>query len=251
MRRALVSSLFIVTAVLSACAASADQELDQVRTAIAKLLPGLKPEDVQVSPIPGLYEVRKGQDFGYVTADGHYLIQGDLIDMNTGASLTENRRMKERLAGIKELGADEAVVFAPKDEKDRKYDVTVFTDVDCGYCRKLHSQMAEYNARGIAVHYVFFPRSGPDTASFFKAEQVWCSKDRQQALTQAKQGEQLDAPTSCKNPVLKEYQLGERLGVNATPMIILPDGELVRGYVPPAALAQRLARGNWDNVKVN
>jgi thiol:disulfide interchange protein DsbC len=117
----------------------------------------------------------------------------------------------------------------------------VFTDIDCGYCRKLHSEMAQYNARGIGIRYLFYPRSGPNTESFSAAQAVWCSTDRKEALTQAKRGMHISAPTSCPNPVQQQYDAGEALGINATPMMVLPDGEIVRGYVPAPTLAQRLA----------
>lgn len=226
------------------CATAEDSELEKVRSKVEKALPGVSRADVQSSPIPGLYEVRKGHAFGYVSADGRYLIQGDLMDLESGEQLTEKRRMRDRLEVLATIGKDDVIAFGPK---DAKYEITVFTDIDCGYCRKLHREMADFNAKGIAVRYLFFPRSGPDTPSFHKAQAVWCSADRQKALTDAKMGLPLPTEdTSCKNPVLRHYQAGEQLGVNATPMIILPDGELVRGYVPATALVARLKAGDWN-----
>jgi thiol:disulfide interchange protein DsbC len=118
----------------------------------------------------------------------------------------------------------------------------VFTDIDCGYCRKLHAEMAQYNAQGIGIRYLFYPRSGPNTDSFAQAQQVWCSADRKEALTQAKRGVHINAPASCSNPVQAHYDAGDALGINATPMLVLQDGEIVRGYVPPASLAARIAQ---------
>ena len=130
------------------------------------------------------------------------------------------------------------LVFGPKDPK---YTVTVFTDVDCGYCRKLHSQIAEYNRLGIRVRYLFWPRSGPDTESWTKAEQVWCSANRGEALTRAKRGETLNAPTNCSGlPVAREYELGKEIGIRGTPAIVLGSGEMLPGYLPPAQLLQQL-----------
>ena len=131
----------------------------------------------------------------------------------------------------------QTLVFSPKDPK---YTISVFTDVDCGYCRKLHSQIAEYNRLGVRVRYLFFPRSGPDTESWHKAESVWCSADRNDALTRAKRGETLKAKPCGPTPVAKEHQLGEDIGVQGTPSIVLANGEMLPGYVPPAMLVDHL-----------
>jgi len=117
----------------------------------------------------------------------------------------------------------------------------VFTDLDCGYCRKLHSEMAKYNELGIRVRYLFFPREGPDTESWDKAVSVWCSANRNDALTRAKKGETIKAAKCKPNPVQRDYELGQDVGLRGTPAIVLPDGDLLPGYVPPAMLAQRLA----------
>jgi thiol:disulfide interchange protein DsbC len=215
-------------------------ELEALRDKINKKLPEIKREHINPSPIAGLYEIQRGHLFGYITADGHYLIQGDLVDVDQGEEITENHRRADRLAAIAAMG-DSYIEFAPKAPVQTKYTVTVFTDVDCGYCRKLHSEIAGYNAQGIAVRYLFFPRTGPNTPSYVKAEQVWCSEDRKEALTHAKKGEGLNAPAACPNPVLKEYELGVELGVRGTPALVLPNGDLFPGYVPPQQLAAMLS----------
>ena len=215
-------------------------QLDALRDLLVKKIPDLKRENIQPSPIPGVFEVQRGYLFGYVSADGRYLIQGDLVDMEKGEEITENRRRADRLAALKALG-NNYIEFAPTPPIATKYTINVFTDVDCGYCRKLHNDIAGYNAQGIAVRYLFFPRSGPNTESFYKAQAVWCSADRRDALTRAKRGETLAAGTKCENPVLREYKLGEDLGVHGTPAMVLPNGDLFPGYVPPTQLAALLA----------
>jgi len=121
----------------------------------------------------------------------------------------------------------------------------VFTDVDCGYCRKLHSQMSELNELGIRVRYLAYPRSGPDTPSWEKAEAVWCAKDRKDAITRAKKGEKIERDAACKDtPVAADYELGEEMGVRGTPAIITETGEYLGGYLPPPQLAKYL-----DHVK--
>lgn len=222
-----------------ACAQAGDPELEKVRKDVVERIPGITAESITPSSAPGLYQIQKGQDFGYVTADGRYMIFGDMVDLVTGEQITERLRGESRMAVLKQFGPDQVIEFAPK---DAKYFVTVFTDIDCGYCRKLHSEMKQYNEAGIGIRYLFFPRSGPNTPSFEEAKQVWCSADRRAALTQAKLGVHPKAAGTCANPVQQHYAAGESIGINATPTLILPDGEIVRGYVRAQPLAARLAQ---------
>ena len=229
------------------CVSAETPAVDKLRSKLAETMPDFKPDELRESEAPGLYEVRKGQTFGYITSDGKYLIQGDLINLDTGTQITEERRKTDRLKVLATLGPDNVIEFAPKNPTST---VTVFTDIDCGYCRKLHRELKDFHAQGIAVRYVFYPRSGPDTPSFAKAQEVWCAADRKDAMTKAKSGIPLDGNTVCpgSSSVARQYQTGDRLGINATPMIVLPDGDLVRGYVPASALAVRLAQGDWAGV---
>jgi len=222
-----------------ACAQAGDPELEKVRKDVVERIPGITPESITQSSAPGLYQIRKGQEFGYVTSDGRYMIFGDMIDLVTGEQITERLRGEARMAVLKQFGPDQVIEFAPK---DAKYFVTVFTDIDCGYCRKLHSEMKQYNEAGIGIRYLFYPRSGPNTPSFEQAKAVWCSADRRESLTQAKRGVHINAPTTCTNPVQEHYAAGEAIGINATPTLVLPDGEVVRGYVRAQPLAARLAQ---------
>jgi thiol:disulfide interchange protein DsbC len=224
----------------SAVAAKNPAELEGLRNRLAKKIPDIDRDDITATPIAGVYQVRRGHLFGYVSGDGRYLIQGDLVDIDTGEEITENFRRLDRLNALKSLG-NEYIEFAPAPPVETKYTVTVFTDIDCGYCRKLHNEMAAYNKNGIAMRYLFFPRSGPDTPSFEKAESVWCSEDRRDALTRAKRGEKVAASPDCKNPIGKEYQLGVELGVRGTPALVLPNGDLYPGYVPAQQLVSLLA----------
>jgi thiol:disulfide interchange protein DsbC len=223
----------------SVAAAAAPGSTDP-RVELASKLPGTKPDDLRASPIPGIYELSKGTDIAYVTDDGKYAISGDLYEMASNANLTEKTRRSERVKLLGGVPESQMVVFAPKDPK---YTVTVFTDVDCGYCRKLHSQMADYNRLGIKVRYLFYPRSGPNTESWEKAEQVWCSSNRGEALTRAKRDEEISAPKHCAgSPIAREYALGQDVGVRGTPAIVLDDGEMLPGYLPPAMLVQHLKK---------
>ncbi|MGQ0529616.1 MAG: DsbC family protein [Panacagrimonas sp.] len=215
-------------------------DMAALKARLAKTLPGVTVDAVRGTPMPGIYEVQSGLNFGYVTLDGRYLIDGDLNDLATNQRLTENNRRVARLKLMDSIGATQTIEYAPSNQP-AKYTVTVFTDVDCGYCRKLHQHIAEYNADGIAVRYVFYPRSGPDTPSFHKAEKVWCAKDRQAALTEAKLGAGYEGDRTCTNPVMDHLRLATQLGLRGTPAILLPDGEVVPGYQTPAELIKVLA----------
>lgn len=231
--------LFLIILIACAgCAQAGESQLEKVRKDVSARVPGITAEMITPSAAPGLYQVRKGSEFGYITSDGRYLITGDMIDLVTGEEISEAQRGEARRAVLTQFGPDEVIEFAPKDPK---YFITVFTDIDCGYCRKLHSEMKQYNDAGIGVRYLFFPRTGPNTPSFQQAQAVWCSADRRDALTKAKRGVHIATSEKCPNPVQRQYEAGDALGVNATPTLIMPGGEVVRGYVPAHALAVRLA----------
>jgi thiol:disulfide interchange protein DsbC len=205
--------------------------------AVAARIPGGKPEDLRGTPIPGIYELKRGAELVYVTADGKYGFAGDLYRLADSANLSDARRRELRLALLSPIPESSMVVFAPAAPK---YTITVFTDVDCTYCRALHRQIADYNRLGIKVRYLFYPRSGPNTESWSKAEQVWCSSDRRAALTAAKLGTPLKAGVCKPNPVADQYALGQSMGMSGTPGIITPRGDLLPGYAPPEEMLQIL-----------
>jgi thiol:disulfide interchange protein DsbC len=223
---------------LDARAAAADQSADP-RAALLKRLPaGSKLEDLRSSPIPGLYEFVQGADVSYLTADGKYFIDGNIYDMDSRENLTEVQRTRARLAMISAVPESQMLIFSPKNPQ---YTITVFTDVDCAYCRKLHSEMAQLNALGVRVRYMFYPRTGPNTESWKKAEAVWCSADRNAALTRAKLGAPVDTSKTCgATPVAREYALGQSIGVRGTPAIVTESGSYIDGYMPAAQLVQQL-----------
>lgn len=220
--------------------AAAAQPKTDPRVEIASRIPGTRPDELRPSPIPGIYELTRGTDIAYVSADGKYAITGDLYDLASNDDLTEKHRRDLRVKAIAAVPESQMVIFGPADPK---YTVTVFTDLDCPYCRKLHGQIAEYNRLGVRVRYLFYPRSGPNTLSWTKAEQVWCSTDRKDALTRAKLGQELKTKPCADNPVARTYALGKDFAIEGTPAIIMADGELLPGYVPPDVLVQHLKDG--------
>jgi thiol:disulfide interchange protein DsbC len=208
-----------------------------VRAEIARRL-DVRLEAVQPSPIPGLYEIRSGSEVGYVSVDGRFYVDGDIFDMQTKDNLTETRRQQGRLDLLSKVSDTDAIVFAPSGPI--RHTLTVFTDVDCTYCRRMHQEMAELNRLGIRVRYLMFPRNGPDSDSWHKAEAVLCSADRRDALTRAKRGENVKAP-DCKAPVAEQYALGNEMGIRGTPGIITDEGEYLAGYMPAARLLEYLS----------
>jgi thiol:disulfide interchange protein DsbC len=207
-----------------------------VNKVLSKLAPGKKPDRLEPSPVPGLYEVVYGPQVFYVSKDGRFVVDGDVVDVKQGKNLTEELRAAGRLKIIDSIDPANMIIYAPKHVK---HVVTVFTDVDCPYCRKMHSHIAEYNKYGIEVRYVAFPRTGVNTPSYFKAVSVWCAADRKKALTEAKLGEPVPM-RKCNSPVDHQLSLAGKLGITGTPTLILEDGSELPGYIPPKKLSQYL-----------
>jgi thiol:disulfide interchange protein DsbC len=239
MSRFIAALILFIGALGVAAAANTPEQSADPRIALLKLLPaGSKLEDLRPSPIAGIYEFAQGANVNYLTADGKYFIDGSLYDMKSRENLTEALRTRARLAMISAVPESQMLIFAPK---NTLYTITVFTDVDCAYCRKLHSEMAELNRLGVRVRYMFYPRTGPNTESWKKAEVVWCSADRNEALTRAKAGAQLDLTKVCPTtPVAREYELGQSIGVRGTPAILTENGDMIEGYMPPHELVQEI-----------
>ena len=198
--------------------------------------PDRTPDHVAETPLAGLYEVRFGSLVVYLSGDGRYMLQGDLVDLDTRRNLTDRVRQSVRAEAVGGLGEEGMIVFAPDTVK---HTVTVFTDVDCPYCVKLHRQMAGYNELGIKVRYTAFPRAGIPSPTYDKTVSVWCASDPHTAIGDAKMGRSVET-RSCDNPVREHYEVGRAVGVTGTPAIVLESGEIVPGYVPPEELAQML-----------
>ena len=220
----------------AAVAASA-QELTKEQ--LATRLNGIEASDITDAPIPGMYQVAVGANVAYVTKDGRYIIRGDIIDVETSANVSEETRARARATMLGTVDPASMIVFKPANGAV-KHTVTIFTDVDCGYCRQFHREIEKVTALGIEVHYLFYPRTGPNTESWTKAEEVWCAPDHNSALTRAKLGGSLPENHACANPVETHYDLGQRIGVRGTPAIFNEAGDLIGGYLPPATLAKVL-----------
>jgi thiol:disulfide interchange protein DsbC len=206
-----------------------------VRARVIAKLPGATPEDVAVSPIPGLYEVTMGGLIAYVSEDGKYLVSGNVYDLDSQMNLTASRRNAARAKALSAASENQMIVFGPQ---NAKMTVTVFTDIDCGFCRKFHSHIADMNKAGVRVRYMLYPRTGPGTESWKKAEQVWCAADRRDALTRAKRGEPVKAKACGDGAIKTQYELGSDLGVEGTPAIFTQTGDYIGGFLTPEELVQ-------------
>ncbi|MGH8234928.1 MAG: DsbC family protein [Rhodanobacteraceae bacterium] len=207
-----------------------------IAATVATMAPHARVQTIVPMPIAGLYQVVVQGQVLYMTGDGRYVIQGDAFDVATRTplnSLTLNRLRRDAIA---KLSPSQMIRFAPTNSK---YTVTVFTDIDCPYCRAFHANIAEINNLGIAVDYLFWPRTGLGTPSAQKAVDVWCAGDRQVALTQAFAGRTPRSET-CQSPVAHDFNLGVNLGVDGTPTIIADNGVVLGGYVDPQELLRRL-----------
>lgn len=231
---------WIILAIGMVTVAASAQEREQLsREELAAQFPGMDVKDIHEAALPGLYEVSMGSSVAYVSKDGRYVLQGDLYDLEENANLTEKRRSTAREAMLSRVDPATMIVFSPGADAV-KYTVTVFTDIDCGYCRQFHRDIDKVTAMGIEVHYLSYPRTGPDTESWAKAEKVWCAEDRKAALTDAKLGGHVPEETCESSPVASHYELGNDIGVRGTPSIFAANGEQLGGYVTPEQLLELL-----------
>lgn len=222
---------------MSMAAASRADGSSAAQARLAQQL-GISSTDVVVSPIPGLYRITIGPQVAYVSADGRYLVRGDIINLSNGDNLTTTERDAARLAYLKRFAPKDMIVFAPPHPQQT---ITVFTDIDCDYCRVLERDRPELNAMGIAVQYLFFPRDGLGSSAWQEAEDVWCASDRKAAFEAAMNGA-APKPAHCESTaVAAGYKFGQLLGLDGTPAILTDRGQLIVGYLPPADLAQILS----------
>ncbi|MFK5915517.1 MAG: DsbC family protein [Woeseiaceae bacterium] len=241
-RSSQIFSIFaLITIYVFSMPTFADNEaLETARKNIAKHFKGVNPVNITLSPVPGLYQVAMPPRFFYASADGRYIVDGDLIDIKKQNNITKAPRSKSVAAAINSMGEDSMIIFG----KDTlKHTITVFTDIDCGYCRKLHNEVKKYNDLGIRVRYMAYPRAGVGSTAFKKAEAVWCSKDRADAMTKSKNGASIKSE-ACKNPVAQQYALGNMIGIRGTPAIVLSDGTVLPGYIPAKRLSDALNKAN-------
>ncbi|EGM78650.1 protein-disulfide isomerase [Rheinheimera sp. A13L] len=228
------SYLAVMAAFLST-GLTAQVSLPEVNKAFSEV--GLNVKAVADSTVPGMLQVQTDKGLFFMSENKQYLFEGNIYDLKNKKLVNEDILKDIRKAGVKEFN-DSAIEFKAADEK---YVVHIFTDTSCGYCRKLHDEMADFNKAGITVRYLAFPRGGVQSATYDELQSIWCAKDTQQAMTDGKAGKAVKQ-ASCKNTVAQQYELGQSFGINGTPALILPDGRLIPGYQPAAALAATLSQ---------
>lgn len=237
MKTTIKKVFLVITACLMVTSVFAkNTELETARKNISKLYKNVNPENILPSPIPGLYQVAMPPRFFYISLDGRYLVSGNLVDTTSGKNISQGPRNQSIAAAIGSLNENSMIIFG---EKSLKHTITVFTDIDCGYCRKLHHEIKKYNALGIRVRYLAYPRAGIDSPSFKKIEAVWCSKDRNKAMTRAKNGQYVKSE-KCNSPIREHLALVYLLGLSGTPAIVLENGSIIPGYVPAARLIKMI-----------
>jgi len=257
--KALLSGLLLTIACAASAAAAdpavpVDTVLEQMRDHLASRLPEVRREDIVRSASPGLFEVRAEHTIGYVTADGRFLLSGSLVDIDTGERITERRLNEDRLQTIAPLLSG-AIEFAPAAPTQW---ITVFTDIDCQYCRLLHQEVPRLNEQGVGVRYLFFSRFGEGSKPYERARAVWCQKDRRGALDAGlRAGVVSSRKVVCDDdPVRQQYQVASDLSLRGTPVSIFPDGSVYYGYAKAEALIQELtqrqaAAAQLDTVKTD
>lgn len=236
------SRLLSAVLLLASGTVFADDAIEQtIRARMAKLFPDDEVTAINQSPLTGLYEVMLGPSLFYMTGDGRHAVRGDIIDLESRQNISKERRAEARKLAFAELAVDEVIEFAPAKNPARA-ELYVYTDIDCGYCRKLHQEVPALNEAGIAIRYLAFPRAGLTGESYDKISAVWCAADRRSAMTAAKAGKGVEAPT-CDNPVAEHFALGQAMGVGGTPAVFTPSGRELGGYIPAERLIKMLNDG--------
>jgi len=216
---------------------STDKRIEEIVTNLVDFFPEGTKVNLKPSPMEGLYAVHIGSQVFYISDDGRFLLSGDIYNTQTSENITDNERKIARIEFLSELDSSSMIIFSPIESQ---HSVTIFTDIDCVYCRKFHQQIDAVMKEGIEVRYIFFPREGPDTDSWYKAQEVWCSANQLQAITLAKQGKSLNSQKCANDPVQQHYDLGRMFNVQGTPTMVTDAGEIIVGYLSAVDLKARL-----------
>jgi thiol:disulfide interchange protein DsbC len=231
------SLALLILAISPVTSIFADEAADikELKSVLPKHIPNSGEASVKATPIKGLFEVMSDGQIMYMTKDARYIFDGDMYDMANRKNLTEEARGGIRLKKLNLLGEENMLVYRPKGEV--KHTITIFTDIYCPYCRKLHGEMSDYMNNGVKVRYIFVPFKGAKSVA--DSISVWCAKDRTKAMDMAKSGQEIESKT-CDNPISKHQALATELGIRGTPAIMLESGQLIPGYIPSEKLLQQL-----------
>ncbi|EJF29005.1 bifunctional protein-disulfide isomerase/oxidoreductase DsbC [Enterobacter sp. Ap-916] len=202
-----------------------------IKQSLAKL--GVQGAEIQAAPVAGMKTVLTDSGVLYVTEDGKHVIQGPLYDVSGAQPVNVTNQLL--IGKLNALEKEMIIYKAPKEQ----HVITVFTDITCGYCHKLHEEMSDYNALGITVRYLAFPRQGLQSQAESDMKSIWCAKDRNKAFDAAMKGGDV-APASCDINLANHYNLGVQFGVQGTPAIVLSNGSMIPGYQGPKEMKQML-----------
>jgi len=230
----------VLTLAVFAAAVEASS-VESIRQELSKVLPKDLSYDIKPSPLTGFHNVLIGPQVLYVTDDGRYLIDGNVFDLTTHVNVTDILKKEARVASLAKIPEADTLTF--KATRSDAVTVTVFTDVDCDYCRQLHSEMANYHAKGISIRYLFFPRDGKASDAYQKMQNIWCNANPHEAMSTAMEGKPV-AVAACATPIDRHIALGRLMEIRGTPAIILPSGEHVSGYLSAENLRARIDGGS-------
>lgn len=248
----LLTALVVLFFTNYAIANQSDPSSEQNRQLLTQKLKIARPDltftVVNREPVAEFYQVQvEGGPLLFVHSSGDYFFQGDLLQIQSGqiVNILETQYIEERRKHFQGRSAEDLIVFKPEGETAAI--INVFTDIDCGYCRKLHREVPELNARGIEVRYLAFPRAGIPSESYNKITTAWCAENKQDVMTQLKAGKSVATDICENNPVATHLELGSAMGVTGTPAIVLMDGTMIPGYQPAADLAALLGLNSPDS----
>lgn len=240
-RRGLIAlPLTLAFALTAPLVVAADK--DDITANLKQHMPGIPIDSIEPTPAEGIYELVSNGQIAYVTADGKYLIAGDLIDVSSRRNLTQEKQDGQRLASLAEVPAERKLIYPASGKK--KHAITVLTDPTCPFCEKLHKELPQLQEAGVEVTYILTPRQGPGSKGFEVSSQVQCADKPKEALERAMQGQSLNSE-SCASDVMKENMtLANRLGMSGTPYTILPNGSVMPGYRPADAMLQAIEQSS-------
>lgn len=236
MRPLALTQIALITASLLISGHSSANEA-KIAAAVKVINPDATVRSIKDIPGTGLKEVIADNSVVYMDPNGRYLFFGTLLDLEAKKNLSDEAQASVRIGSLKGIPDSEKIIYEPKEVKHR---ITVFTDISCGYCHKVHENLQGYLDRGIAVEYVAFPRGGAQSPAWKEMQKVWCAPDRKAAYEQALRGEPVAGDANCKNPVASHYKLGDALDIEGTPAIFSQEGKQLGGYLPPDRMAAEL-----------
>lgn len=224
---------------LPLCGFAGEQEdIAQLKENLAKEMPEMPVDEIKSTPVPGLYQLITESRLFYLTPDLKYAFRGSIIDLDNKIDLTAQEQGRLSMLAINAVGEDKMVIFEPKEGKGER-SITVFTDTSCPYCARLHSEVPALNEAGIRVRYLLYPRAGVGSDAYKVLQSIWCADDRQQALTDAKAGKDIEEK-ACDNPIAEHIELARQVGLQGTPLVFTDAGEMISGYRPANVIIESI-----------